>query len=93
MAVIRQVQLYELDLELGVVFLHGALGCKPSSVRISENYSGPVSSVLMCPVLQASQFRSVLARRPLHSLLCVAQWKYSRYEIWCHLGVDLSSEE
>lgn len=66
MAGIRQVQLTELDLGLGVVLLPGTLVCKPSSIHMAENCSRPVFSVLVCPGHQAGQFRSVLPRRPLH---------------------------
>lgn len=42
MAGIRQVQLTELDLGLGVVLPPGTSVCKPSSVHMAENCSCPV---------------------------------------------------
>lgn len=44
MAGIRQIQFAELDPGLGVVWLHGGLGCKPFSIHIPENCFVPVFS-------------------------------------------------
>lgn len=48
MAGIRQVQLTELDLGLGVVLPPGTLVCKPSSIHMAENCSRPVWFFFFC---------------------------------------------